>query len=48
MISFHESVRMGTLSLDRVRTVGDPAVLFFNINDPADLERAERLWQRRG
>lgn len=48
MISFHQSVRTGTLSLDRVRGVGDPAVLFFNINDPADHERAERLWRQRG
>ena len=48
MISFHDSVRTGTLSLDRVRAVGDPATLFFNVNDPADLERAERLWRQRG
>ena len=48
MISFHDSVRVGTLSLDRVRAVGDPAVLFFNVNEPADLERAETLWRRRG
>jgi molybdopterin-guanine dinucleotide biosynthesis protein A len=48
MISFHDSVRVGTLSLDRVRSFGDPTVLFFNVNDPADLERAERLWRQRG
>ena len=48
MISFHDSVRIGTLSLDRVRAVGDPATLFFNVNDPVDLERAERLWRQRG
>jgi molybdopterin-guanine dinucleotide biosynthesis protein A len=48
MISFHDSVRMGTLSLDRVRAVGDPAVLFFNVNDPQDLERAETLCRQRG
>ncbi|MGE5143414.1 MAG: molybdenum cofactor guanylyltransferase [Acidobacteriota bacterium] len=48
MISFHDSVRVGTLSLDRVRAVGDPEVLFFNVNEPADLERAERLWRQRG
>lgn len=48
MISFHDSVRVGTLSLDRVRAIGDPAVLFFNVNDPQDLERAERLWRQRG
>jgi molybdenum cofactor guanylyltransferase len=48
MISFHDSVRVGTLSLDRVRAVGDPGTLFFNVNDPVDLERAERLWRQRG
>ncbi len=48
MISFHDSVRVGTLSLDRVRAVGDPETLFFNVNDPADLERAETLWRQRG
>ena len=48
MISFHDSVRVGTLSLDRVRAVGDPERLFFNVNDPSDLERAETLWRRRG
>ena len=48
MISFHDSVRVGTLSLDRVRAVGDPGVLFFNVNEPADLERAETLWRQRG
>jgi molybdopterin-guanine dinucleotide biosynthesis protein A len=48
MISFHDSVRVGTLSLDRVRAVGDPASLFFNVNDAADLERAERVWRQRG
>ncbi|HKE92174.1 MAG TPA: molybdenum cofactor guanylyltransferase [Gemmatimonadales bacterium] len=48
MISFHDSVRVGTLSLDRVRAVGDPGTLFCNVNDPADLERAERLWRQRG
>ncbi len=48
MISFHDSVRMGTLSLDQVRAFGDPAILFFNVNDPRDLERAETVWQQHG
>jgi molybdopterin-guanine dinucleotide biosynthesis protein A len=47
-IAFHDAVRTGTLSLDRVASFGDPATLFFNINRPADLERAEVLWQRHG
>jgi molybdopterin-guanine dinucleotide biosynthesis protein A len=40
-------VRVGTLSLDRVRHCGDPERLFFNINRPEDLQRAEALCQRR-
>jgi molybdopterin-guanine dinucleotide biosynthesis protein A len=46
-ISFHPDVRVGILSLARVRAFGDPAELFFNVNTPDDLERAEVLWQRR-
>jgi molybdopterin-guanine dinucleotide biosynthesis protein A len=47
-IAFHDSVRVGTLPLDRVRACGDPDELFFNINRPEDLQRAEALWRRRG
>jgi molybdopterin-guanine dinucleotide biosynthesis protein A len=46
-ISFHPDVRVGILSLDRVRAFGDPDELFFNVNAPDDLARAEALWQRR-
>jgi len=46
-ISFHPDVRVGILSLAQVRAFGDPAELFFNVNTPDDLERAEVLWQRR-
>ena len=47
-IAFHDAVRTGTLSLDRVRAFGDPDVLFFNVNRPDDLERAEALWRQLG
>lgn len=47
-IGFHPDVRVGTLPLDRVREFGDPALLFFNVNTPEDLERAEAVWQQRG
>jgi len=30
-----------------VKAFGDPDELFFNVNTPDDLERAEALWQRR-
>jgi molybdopterin-guanine dinucleotide biosynthesis protein A len=46
-IGFHPEVQVGTLRLERVREFGDPDVLFFNVNTPADLERAEALWRRR-
>ena len=47
-IGFHADVNVGTLSLERVRAFGDPDELFFNVNTPADLERAEAAWRRRG
>jgi molybdopterin-guanine dinucleotide biosynthesis protein A len=47
-IGFHSDVTVGTLPLDRVRAFGDPAVLFFNINTPQDLERAEAVWRQHG
>jgi molybdopterin-guanine dinucleotide biosynthesis protein A len=46
-VSFHPDVRVGILSLARVREFGNPERLFFNVNTPADLERAEALWQQR-
>jgi molybdopterin-guanine dinucleotide biosynthesis protein A len=46
-IGFHPDVKVGTLSLDRVRTFGEPTQLFFNVNAPDDLERAEAMWRRR-
>jgi molybdopterin-guanine dinucleotide biosynthesis protein A len=45
-IGFHGGLRIGTLSLARVREFGDPAELFFNVNTPDDLARAEELWRR--
>ncbi|HSM16978.1 MAG TPA: molybdenum cofactor guanylyltransferase [Gemmatimonadales bacterium] len=46
-IAFHESVRVSILSMDSIRRFGDPAVLFFNVNTPEDLIKADRLWQQR-
>jgi molybdopterin-guanine dinucleotide biosynthesis protein A len=46
-ISFHADVRVGILSLAQVRGFGDPDELFFNVNTPDDLERAEALCRRR-
>ncbi len=47
-IAFHDDVRVGILSLEHVRRCGDPAELFFNVNTPDDLKRAEAVWRRRG
>lgn len=47
-ISFHPDVRVGIVPLAEVRRFGDPDELFFNVNTPDDLARAEALWQRRG
>jgi len=47
-ISFHADVRVGILSLAEVKAFGDPDELFFNVNTPADLARAEALSRRLG
>lgn len=47
-ISFHADVRVGIVPLAQVRACGDPDELFFNVNTPDDLVRAEALWRRRG
>jgi molybdopterin-guanine dinucleotide biosynthesis protein A len=45
-ISFHADVRVGILPLAEVRRFGEPAELFFNVNTPEDLARAEELCRR--
>ena len=47
-IAFHADVRVGILPLLEVRRFGDPQELFFNVNTPEDLDRAEAVWRRRG
>jgi molybdopterin-guanine dinucleotide biosynthesis protein A len=47
-IGFHAAVNVGTLPLERVRAFGEPEELFFNVNTPEDLQRAEAVWRRRG
>jgi molybdopterin-guanine dinucleotide biosynthesis protein A len=42
-IGFHRDVRVGTLTLDEVRRVGNPERLFFNVNTADDLAKAEAL-----
>lgn len=47
-IAFHHEVRVGRLPLGDVLQYGDPGVLFFNVNSPEDLLRAESTWRARG
>lgn len=43
VISFHDDVRVTRIPLDEVRTFGDAATLFLNVNTPEDRERAESI-----
>lgn len=47
-ISFHDRVRVARLPRERVLQYGDPAVLFFNVNSPDDLRRAEAICRAHG
>ncbi|MEP7326384.1 MAG: molybdenum cofactor guanylyltransferase [Gemmatimonadota bacterium] len=44
-IAFHPQVQVGILPLEQVRQLGDPATLFFNLNIPDDLAKADALWR---
>ncbi len=45
--AFHDAIRLGILPLASVRTFGDPAVQFLNVNRPEDLTHAQQIWQER-
>jgi molybdopterin-guanine dinucleotide biosynthesis protein A len=45
-IGFHPRIRVGILSLDRVRALAAPELLFFNVNTADDLARADELWRQ--
>ena len=47
-IAFHDAVRVGILPLERVRTFGDPALIFLNVNTSDELAQAEAVWLARG
>lgn len=42
IVAFYDDVRVARLSNADVRRIGDPAVLFMNVNSPAELALAER------
>ncbi len=47
-VGFHGAVRVARLPRTSVLQYGDPGVLFFNVNTPQDLQRAEALCRARG
>lgn len=47
-IGFHAAIRVGILPHAEVARVGDPALLFYNVNTADDLADAEELWRRHG
>jgi molybdopterin-guanine dinucleotide biosynthesis protein A len=46
-IGFHDRIKVGILSLEQVRSLADPELLFFNVNTADDLARADQLWRQR-
>ena len=46
-IGFHDRIKLGILPLEQVRSLADPALLFFNVNTADDLARADQLWRQR-
>ena len=42
-VGFHDEIRLARLPRERVLQYGDPGVVFFNVNTPQDLTRAEAL-----
>jgi len=45
-VAFHDAVETCILPGDEVGRFGDPATMFFNVNTPDELERANCLWRR--
>ena len=44
--AFFDSIDMARLPLDEVAKHGDPDTIFFNVNTPEDLTKAQELWRR--
>lgn len=47
MIGFHDDIQVELLPLDVVRSFGDPAIMFLNVNTHQDRNEAERLLRER-
>lgn len=48
VISFYADVNVRTIPRREVESLGDPALLFLNVNSPEDRERAERAFRESG
>ncbi|MSR07097.1 MAG: molybdenum cofactor guanylyltransferase [Gemmatimonadetes bacterium] len=44
-VAFHDTVRVGVLPRVQVEKFGAGKTLFFNVNEPSDLDRAEAFWR---
>ena len=45
-VGFHPRISRGILPLSQIRRLGDPELLFFNVNTADDLARAGGMWRR--
>lgn len=45
-IGFHQAIKVGILSSERIRRLGDPELFFFNVNTAGELAEAEVLWRQ--
>jgi molybdenum cofactor guanylyltransferase len=45
-VGFHPRITLGILPLSELRDLGDPDILFLNVNTADDLARADHLWRR--
>lgn len=45
-VAFHQAMKVGILTLERIGQLGDPGMLFLNVNTADDLREADRLWQQ--
>ena len=45
-IAFHERIGVGILPLSEIGRLGDPELLFFNVNTADDLARTDGMWRR--
>ena len=47
-IGFHAGLKVGILKHEEIGRLGRPEMLFFNVNTPDDLSKADSLWRQHG